>query len=724
MKALKRTLGILLSMLILISAFSGISLTTAAETVQSEEELVDSSTIFGDVTPGSWYKSYVDYVVTQKYMNGMSDKKFEPNTYLTRAMFVQVLANLDGADTSNKYVSTKYDDVPSGRWYTGAVKWATDAGVVNGMSETEFAPMESVERQQMCTMLMRYAQFKGKELEKVREKKDFADDNMIKPYAKEAVYYCQTAGIVDGMTETTFEPRSFARRSQIAAILYRFCTASGFDSDLPENPDNPDNPDTPDIPETPDNPDNPENPDNPDIPGGDKYDFDKNLLINKDGQANRAVLPSFDIDGTDFVREVTKLSDLRNKTLAFFTADNHAMWSYRNEKGITMDEWEWFILLKRELGIQVKFTKSQHQKSVESALQAMNAGKQCDIIYSNHVVFPSSLCISRSLDDFINVDKISNSPGVCSNIMNMVRWGEGNRVISPIGNVDVLWYNQTLTQELGLSDPHKLWEEGKWNWNSFKDYLNSVPERNPSGEELVALVQWPTTAAAIWPSTNGDPAICLDSSASIPMILNNWSAPSTVEAWEFITNVCNNVNYDSSAEPSPGNQQAHLGLYNGTTMMSSTMYPQIYRDTEYSKKIQINWVPYPKSLNANGRDIAQWRGAAMMLPKRTSKPDNIPIALKFMELWASRFTESIFDNLYLFEYYNFNYAQRKQYFDFVTQNTVFGLPMNDFTGSNLNTDTNFFKCFTGDSRYNVAEEADRAKNIVMMYIMDSMRFGQ
>ncbi len=50
------------------------------------------------------------------------------------------------------------------------------------------------------------------------------------------------------------------------------------------------------------------------------------------------------------------------------------MWSYRrNEKGAIIDEWEWFTLLKRELGIQVKYTKSQHQKSVESALQAMNA---------------------------------------------------------------------------------------------------------------------------------------------------------------------------------------------------------------------------------------------------------------------------------------------------------------------------------------------------------------
>ena len=110
-----------------------------------------------------------------------------------------------------------------------------------------------------------------------------------------------------------------------------------------------------------------------------------------------------------------------------------------------------------------------------------------------------------------------------------------------------------------------------------------------------------------------------------------------------------------------------------------------------------------------------------MLPKKTTKPDNVPIALKFMELWATRFTESIFDNLQTFEYYCFNYRQRKQYFDFVTQNVVFALPKNDFGNS---YDTNFFKCFTGDSEYVVADEASKARNIVMMYIMDSMRFGQ
>ena len=95
-----------------------------------------------------------------------------------------------------------------------------------------------------------------------------------------------------------------------------------------------------------------------------------------------------------------------------------------------------------------------------------------------------------------------------------------------------------------------------------------------------------------------------------------------------------------------------------------------------------------------------------------------------MELWASRFTESIFDNLNLFEYYNFNYAQRKQYFDFVTQNTVFGLPMNDFTGSNLNTDTNFSNALPAIRDIMSLKRQVRQKNIVMMYIMDSMRFGR
>lgn len=455
-----------------------------------------------------------------------------------------------------------------------------------------------------------------------------------------------------------------------------------------------------------------------------KYNFDQNPLINRDRQQNKGLAPSFNIDDTGFVRAGTKIADLKNKTLAFYTADNFAAWSYRNEKGVTIDEWEWFSQLKKEYGLTIKYTKSQHMKSTESALQAMNAGKQCDIIYSNHVVFPSSLCITRSITDVVNINNLGSSPGVCKNTMDTAKWGNTLRLIAPIGVVDVIWYNQTLTQELGLSDPHLMWEKGKWSWSSFSDYMKSVPAKNNRGEDLVAFVQWPSNASYIWPSTNGSPRIYIDADADKPALINNWLKPETLEAWEFITGVCNSINYGSSEETTPGNQKEHLGLYNGTTIMSATMYTQVYRDTEYSKKVQINWVPYPKSDNANGKEVCQYYGFGMMLPKKTSKPDNVNIALKFMELWATRFTETIFDNLNTFEYYNFNYKQRKQYFDFVTKNVVFALAMNDFTGSTLSSDTNFFKCFTGDPAYNVRTEATKGANIVQNYIKESMKFGQ
>ena len=82
---------------------------------------------------------------------------------------------------------------------------------------------------------------------------------------------------------------------------------------------------------------------------GFKYNFDQNPLINRDRQQNKGLAPSFNIDDTGFVRAGTKLTDLNKKTLAFYTADNFAAWSYRNEKGVTIDEWEWFSQLKKRV---------------------------------------------------------------------------------------------------------------------------------------------------------------------------------------------------------------------------------------------------------------------------------------------------------------------------------------------------------------------------------------
>jgi hypothetical protein len=184
--------------------------------------IIDSSEMFNDVDSDRWYKEYVDYVVTNNIFNGMSETDFEPNTAMTRAMFVQVLANLEGVDTENRDVDTVFSDVPSGKWYAPSVKWANENGIVDGVSKTTFEPNAGVTREQMCVLLVRFANYKGLTLNEAVAPKVFSDDANLSNYAKDAVYACQRAGIVSGMTETTFDPKGSATRAQVAKIYTVF----------------------------------------------------------------------------------------------------------------------------------------------------------------------------------------------------------------------------------------------------------------------------------------------------------------------------------------------------------------------------------------------------------------------------------------------------------------------------------------------------------------------
>ena len=186
-------------------------------------EIVDSSKLFTDVQANAWYKEYIDYAVTYGLLNGKGNGKMEPESTITRAEFVQVLANLAGVDTSNKVVYTAFSDVKSGQWYAPAVKWAAENGIVNGMTADIFAPNEKITREQMCTMLIRFIEnYKGITLEKKNDKKIFADDAEISSWAKDAVYKCQVGGLVSGVSATRFAPKSNANRASVATIMARF----------------------------------------------------------------------------------------------------------------------------------------------------------------------------------------------------------------------------------------------------------------------------------------------------------------------------------------------------------------------------------------------------------------------------------------------------------------------------------------------------------------------
>ncbi len=176
---------------------------------------------FTDVSKKAWYKGAIDYVAKYNIMGGVGNGKMQPNANVTRAQFVQILANLEGVDTTNTRVSTRFSDVPAGKWFTPAVKWASENGIVDGVGNGKFDPNGNLTREQMCKMIVSYVTFKGITLEKTTAKISFTDDRRISGWAYDYVYLCQQAGLVNGIG-TDFKPRDLATRAQIATIMMRF----------------------------------------------------------------------------------------------------------------------------------------------------------------------------------------------------------------------------------------------------------------------------------------------------------------------------------------------------------------------------------------------------------------------------------------------------------------------------------------------------------------------
>ena len=152
-------------------------------------------------------------------MNGTSETTFEPLATTSRAMVVQVLYNM--SDRPRVYAQKAFDDVVEGQWYYDAVNWAKAVGVCNGTSETEFSPNDPVTREQLAAFLYRYAVLCGYTCIASGDLSGFSDRNRISDYAREPIQLAVGAGIINGTSPTTLEPRSNATRAEIATMLCR-----------------------------------------------------------------------------------------------------------------------------------------------------------------------------------------------------------------------------------------------------------------------------------------------------------------------------------------------------------------------------------------------------------------------------------------------------------------------------------------------------------------------
>lgn len=185
------------------------------------ENTASSGAGYTDVAQDAWYKDAVDYVTDNGLLVGVADDQFGPEQNVTRAMVVTVMWRQSGAPASDG--ETAFTDVPDGEWYTAAVAWGADNGMVAGMSDTTFEPNTPVTREQLVAFMQRFAEKNGEDVSigdgSVLDA--FTDADSLSDWAHDVMIWALENGVIGGMTDTTLVPQGNATRAQYAAILQR-----------------------------------------------------------------------------------------------------------------------------------------------------------------------------------------------------------------------------------------------------------------------------------------------------------------------------------------------------------------------------------------------------------------------------------------------------------------------------------------------------------------------
>ena len=169
-----------------------------------------------------WFRESVLFAYNNDLMNGMGENKFEPQTTCTRAMLVTILYR--NAGEPDAIAASLFTDLKQ-NWYKNPINWAFEKEIVYGMSATTFAPDETVTREQIATIMYRYAKVKKVDVSQKKNLSSFSDGNKVSDWAKEAMEWAYAEGLINGNSingKVLLDPQGAATRAQIATILMRY----------------------------------------------------------------------------------------------------------------------------------------------------------------------------------------------------------------------------------------------------------------------------------------------------------------------------------------------------------------------------------------------------------------------------------------------------------------------------------------------------------------------
>ena len=178
---------------------------------------------YADVTANQWFYAAVQYVSENKLMNGVAENAFGPDIHTTRGMLVTILHRMEGEPQAGEH---SFTDVAEDKYYADAVAWAAENDIVNGYSDTVFAPEKAMSREEMAVVLYRYAQYKGWDVSAQGDLSRYADSESVSAWSAEAMTWAVGAKVMNGM-DGRLAPQGDALRSQTATVLMRVSTLAG-----------------------------------------------------------------------------------------------------------------------------------------------------------------------------------------------------------------------------------------------------------------------------------------------------------------------------------------------------------------------------------------------------------------------------------------------------------------------------------------------------------------
>ena len=179
---------------------------------------------FIDADATLWYHDGVHYVLENGIMNGMGGGAFAPNSTPARAQMAQILYNMEDRPVIRSGIP--FDDVTQDAWYAAAVSWAESKSIMVGNGDGRFGPNDVLTREQLVTIVYRYAQYKGVDVSVGEDTNILSYDDAldVSGWAVSATQWAVGTGLITGRTATTLNPTDTATRAEIATIIMRYCT--------------------------------------------------------------------------------------------------------------------------------------------------------------------------------------------------------------------------------------------------------------------------------------------------------------------------------------------------------------------------------------------------------------------------------------------------------------------------------------------------------------------